>query len=125
MGLGMKMLFVCLAQAASPVACAAHGKVDLRAGDKAPALRLKAAASNAGVIWPLGKNPRSPPFCALESSEFFLARSAKSLSTASLPTDTSFSKLSSASLSDLANAEMGSKLNRTNFSSSGVRSTFR
>ncbi|MEN6335642.1 MAG: redoxin domain-containing protein, partial [Phycisphaerales bacterium] len=41
MGLAAKVLFVCLALAASAVACAAQEKVDLKVGDKAPALKLK------------------------------------------------------------------------------------
>ena len=42
-------------------------------------LRLNAASSNAGVICPFGKNPRSPPFCALPvSDEFARASVAKS-----------------------------------------------
>ena len=34
----------------------------------APGFSLNAASSNAGVIWPFGKKPRSPPFCALPVS---------------------------------------------------------
>ena len=42
----MKMLFVCLALAASAVVCAAQGTVDLKIGDKAPALKLKGTDDN-------------------------------------------------------------------------------
>lgn len=42
MGLGMKTLFACLALVAAATVCAAQDRADLKAGDKAPPLKLKA-----------------------------------------------------------------------------------
>jgi len=43
-----------------------------------PTGRVKADSSNSFTIWPRGKHPRSPPFAAVESSEYLRARAAKS-----------------------------------------------
>ena len=44
----------------------------------APTPRLNATRSKSGTIWPRPKSPRSPPFAAVESSEYCFARLLKS-----------------------------------------------